>query len=355
MTFVVMIWVAVSQIIVQSTTRFNITTVNIDVLEKGMLPAINFVFFVSIALGIIAGCAVIAWGDRKIWTWRFGAAKQDAVPIRRLILHPIILLGLTTAIVVIVIGAWDTVQAHLSLIAVEERLTQTELPKDMKDAIFEYTVRGYNIPQKFMTIFGVISGLIAMSYTYFREYLAMGIGVAKDIVVFFVRRPGPGVTDLTGVNVHPFRNRIQDRLIHSLILLMKSENPDEIVIVSHSQGTVISVEALRGGRLRARMQSADVAPRNIDLVTMGSPTSHLYGFYFAKEFDLSSPHPSHDVTNGIESWLNIYRLDDFVGMDVTGPNETFPKNEWVPAQGHTNYWTDDCVLQHLRKHTFPEL
>ena len=87
---------------------------------------------------------------------------------------------------------------------------------------------------------------------------------------------------------------------------------------------------------------------------MGSPTSHIYGFYFTKEFDLKSQRVTHDVTDGISSWLNIYRLDDFVGMEVEGPNDNFPKNAWVPAKGHTNYWTDDSVLRHLRANSFPE-
>ena len=176
----------------------------------------------------------------------------------------------------------------------------------------------------------------------------------KDIVVYFVRRPNLRVSELEGINVHPFRSRIQDRLTDTLILLLQSENPDEVVIISHSQGTVISVEALRGGRLRAQMQTAGLEPIDIDLVTMGSPTSHLYGFYFSKEFNLKSTRPSHDVHDGISSWLNIYRLDDFVGMEVEGPSIDFPINEWVPALGHTNYWTDDCVIRHLKKYTFSE-
>ncbi len=224
----------------------------------------------------------------------------------------------------------------------------------MKGAIIQCTVQGYNIPQKIVTFLAVLTSILVMSYTYFGRYLAMGIGVAKDIVVYFVRRPNLRVRNLEGLNVHPFRSRIQDRLTDTLMLLLQSENPDEVVIISHSKSTVISVEALRGERLRAQMQSAGLAPIDIDLVTMGSPTSHLYEFYFSKEFCLKSMRPSHDVHDGIASWLNIYRLDDFVGMEVEGPSPDFPVNECVPALGHTNYWTDDCVILHLEKYTFLE-
>jgi len=354
MIIVVTLWVAVSQAVVKAASQFNLETVNIPVMEKGMLPAINFVYYVSIALAVIAVCAVIAWLDRKIWTIRYGDAWQEKRKIRRLIVHPVILLGLTLAIAIIAAGAYSTTNAHLSLVAVEDRISSLDLPDEMKGAIIKYTVQGYNIPQKFVTFLAVLASILVMSYTYFGRYLAMGIGVAKDIVVYFVRRPNLHVNDMTGINVHPFRSRIQDRLSDTLMLLLQSENPDEVVIISHSQGTVISVEALRGGRLRAQMQAAGLKPINIGLVTMGSPTSHLYGFYFSKEFCLKSTRPSHDVQDGISSWLNIYRLDDFVGMEVEGPTPGFPINEWVPALGHTNYWTDDCVIRHLKKYTFSE-
>jgi hypothetical protein len=354
MLIVVIMWVAVSEAVVKIAITYKLETVNIAVMEKGMLPALNFIYFVSIALGVIAVCVVVAWADRKIWTSRFGAELQNDRDIRRLILHPAILLGLTLAIGIIALGAWHTSDVHFSIVAVEKQVASMALPQDMKNEIVKYKEQGYNIPQKFLTALAVIASLLVMSYTYFRQYLAMGIGIAKDIVVYFVRRPGPRVTDLRGLNVHPMRNRIQDRLVDTLILLLRSEQPDEVVIVSHSQGTVISVEALRGGRFRARLQAEGVKPCNVDLVTMGSPTCHLYGFYFAKEFDLKSTEPSHDVTDGIASWVNIYRLDDFVGMRVEGPAADFPINEWVPAKGHTNYWTDDSVLRHLKKHTFSE-
>ena len=354
MIIVVTMWVAVSQMIVKTATTYELETVNIAVMEKGMLPAINFIYYVSIALGIIAIGAVIAWLDRKIWTGRYGAVQHENREIRRLILHPVILLGLTLAIGAIALGAWRTLEVHLSIVATEAQLAAIDLPEVMKGDIIRYQVQGYNIPQKFLAFLAVIASLLVMSYTYFRSYLAMGIGIAKDIVVYFVRRPGLSVTDLRTKTVNPFRDRIQDRLVDTLLLLIRSEQPDEVVIVSHSQGTVISVEALRGGRLRARMQTAGIDPFDIDLVTMGSPTSHLYGFYFSKEFNLKSTAKSKDVHDGIANWVNIYRLDDFVGTVVEGPSETFPVNEWVPAKGHTNYWTDDCVLHHLRNYTFPE-
>jgi hypothetical protein len=274
--------------------------------------------------------------------------------ILRLIVHPAVLTGLSFAIVFIAIGAIEAGSIQIQLATADPSFTVSKASGAGQSRTYKETAAAFNISTKFGTVFPIVAGLIALAYTYFRSYLAMGIGIAKDIVVYFVRRPAPRVTDLRGLNVHPMRNRIQDRLVDTLILLLRSEQPDEVVIVSHSQGTVISVEALRGGRLRAQMKEEKIKPFSIDLVTMGSPTSHLYGFYFSQEFDLKSTDPSKDVTDGIASWVNIYRVDDFVGTDVEGTREDFPQNEWVPAQGHTGYWTDDSVLRHLKRHAFPE-
>lgn len=265
-----------------------------------------------------------------------------------------ILLALTLAILFIVIGAAQTVMIQLSLATAEPIATTSQLPSDAKSLAYYETKETFEVWERFATYFTLFAGFLVFSYTYFRSYLAIGIGIAKDIVIYFVRRSAPRVTDLRGLNVHPLRNRIQDRLVDTLVLLLRSEQPDEVVIVSHSQGTVIKVEALRGGRLHTHLKAEGVKEYDIDLVTMGSHTSHLYGFYFTKEFDLKSTEPSKDVTDGINKWVNIYRVDDFVGTEVEGPNSSFPINEWVPAKGHTGYWTDDSVLRHLKRHTFPE-
>lgn len=357
---VVTIWVAVSSSVVAWASSQGIANVNTAVMEKGLLPAQNFTFWVTCALGSVAAGAFLAWLNRKRWTGRvppkthLDPPTHLDDPILRLILHPAILTGLSFAIVFIGIGAIEAGYIQIQLATADAIPTVGPQTAGYKSLTYYQTLEEYNISTKFGTIFPLVAAGIALAYTYFRSYLAMGIGIAKDIVVYFVRRPAPRVTDLRGLNVHPLRNRIQDRLVETLILLLRSENPDEVVIVSHSQGTVISVEALRGGRLRAQMQAQGIAPFDIDLVTMGSPTSHLYGFYFTKEFDLKSTDPSKDVTDGIASWLNIYRVDDFVGTTVEGPREDFPKNEWVPAEGHTGYWTDDSVLRHLKRHSFPE-
>lgn len=352
MFLIVTIWVAASASIVEAAGSMGLTTVNIAVMEKVLLPAMNFTVWVSFSLAVIAAGAVLAWADRKRWTMRVRPEDHKDNPIRRLIVHPMILLALTLAIVFIVIGAVQTVTIQVSLATAEP--FSGPVAQGSKSLAYSAAERTFNVSEKFSTYFTLFAGFLVFSYTYFRSYLAMGIGIAKDIVVYFVRRPAPRVTDLRGLNVHPLRNRIQDRLVDTLILLIRSEHPDEVVIVSHSQGTVMSVEALRGGRLRARMQAEGVSPCDINLVTMGSPTSHLYGFYFTKDFDLKSTDPSKDVKDGIASWVNIYRVDDFVGTEVEGPTPDFPVNEWVPAKGHTGYWTDDSVLRDLKRHTFPE-
>ena len=193
----------------------------------------------------------------------------------------------------------------------------------------------------------------------------MGIGVAKDIVVYFVRRPNDKTkvernpndkTDPNNyVNEYPLRQRIQNRFVDTLIRLIEIEKPTEILIISHSQGTVIALEALRGGRLNKILTDHGLPEISPELVTMGSPTDHLYGFYFSKTFSVQSVDENMDVETGISKWTNIYRSDDFVGTTVAGRQNTFPHNEKVLPNGHTNYWTDELVLKKLVKHALPEL
>ena len=48
----------------------------------------------------------------------------------------------------------------------------------------------------------------------------------------------------------------------------------------------------------------------------------------------------------LSAWLNIFRIDDFVGTNIgKGP---WPDEFPVPVNGHTNYWIDRGVVARLR-------
>ena len=125
--------------------------------------------------------------------------------------------------------------------------------------------------------------------------------------------------------------------------LVESEKPDTLVIISHSQGTVISIEAIKAKALSCMSND------RCALVTMGSPYSHIYQHCFASDFTQPTDFDEH-----LGSWLNIFRIDDFVGTTVTSHTTDWPKNEPVNPKGHTGYWTDSEVLTLLRKNVLDE-
>ena len=142
----------------------------------------------------------------------------------------------------------------------------------------------------------------------------------------------------------------------------------ELIIVSHSQGTMIAIEVLN---------DEDVAWMNncfssVTLVTMGSPLKHLYQHYFGHFYpELDKPYWS-SLRRRIDEWVNICRIDDFVGTTLdfpkTGVNDaqqangiatgqsfikpTVYSNHAVGPRGHQSYWTDSEVLKILRGKLF---
>lgn len=133
--------------------------------------------------------------------------------------------------------------------------------------------------------------------------------------------------------------------------------PKRLVIVSHSQGTTLALHGL--GILQVE-DGLDLAlPKLNDelklrLVTMGSPVGHLYRHYMPHRYTLNRTR----CVGTLETWVNIYREDDFIGRRITDSPDAVPAagdtaapHEDVPVgpRGHTDYWRDRQVLDCLRR------
>ncbi|WGI23167.1 hypothetical protein [Amylibacter sp. IMCC11727] len=346
MLMVSILWVIGSRTLIEIVNRSGVSdeAINKELLETYMSLAMQLGVAAMCALLVIILSAIMVHLRRSNWVKAENKGPEQEHSVPRLIVNPTILLGLTLALVVLTYGA--------TLAAIEQ---------------FSWLLGESESDSR--TYFGgvfIVSALgIAAVYSKFGGTISMGIGVAKDIVVYFVRRPNDKTkvernpddkTDPNNyVNEYPLRQRIQNRFVDTLIRLIEIEKPTEILIISHSQGTVIALEALRGGRLNKILTDHGLPEISPELVTMGSPTDHLYGFYFSKTFSVQSADENMDVETGISKWTNIYRSDDFVGTTVAGRQNTFPHNEKVLPNGHTNYWTDELVLKKLVKHALPEL
>ena len=189
--------------------------------------------------------------------------------------------------------------------------------------------------------------------------LRVAIDAVLDIDNYFADPP----------NCQPPRARIFSRYA-SLLRYLRERGYARVVIVSHSQGTVISADLLRylhvKGRLRGLTGGVPVL-----LVTVGSPLRDLYAERFpllyrwmgsnAGDFETASP-AAADI--GAAEWVNAGRSGDYVGrflwtskdsserfrialVDEAGKvlaQRTGDRTEFcLGAGGHTHYFSNDAV------------
>lgn len=168
-----------------------------------------------------------------------------------------------------------------------------------------------------------------------------------------------------GTDIKPYfkRYEMRTRFIATLEAVL-AEKPDKLVVLSHSQGTMVAIDGLRHMQLNQASQSdsqsdsqADAQPEQgrqvfddatgqmTHLVTMGSPYQHLYQHYFPRTHQ---PDPFVGE-RPVKSWLNIFRTNDYIGQEISGPDKHI-RNEHVGARGHTGYWRDEDVLRYIVTH-----
>jgi hypothetical protein len=167
-------------------------------------------------------------------------------------------------------------------------------------------------------------------------------------------------------NRQPPRARIFSRYA-ALLVYLRDRSYARVVIVSHSQGTVISADLLRylheQRRLRAIVGDAPIA-----LVTLGSPLRDLYAERFpllyrwmgsnAAGFAAARPSAS-DI--GAAEWVNACRSGDYVGRFLWTREQAYrialvgadgrveaeragDRAEFCLGAGaHTHYFSDDAV------------
>ena len=244
------------------------------------------------------------------------------------------------------------------------------------------------------------AGLMAVALiSWFRTPLATALGILADVLTYLndyswnsrtVQSAGrdtdlrtghattPGVAERnrdradTAQTPPPpsgywLRERIQDRLKVLVNQLIRDERPDVLAIVAHSQGTVVAIDVIDAEG--ARWLAAMPAGGRLLLVTMGSPYRHLHHHYFPSSFPSHLDRPAlhkrnedqqwSDKNPGVLSrWVNIFRIDDFVGthIDVPRPAATgngappvWPEERPVAPNGHTLYWVDENVAPILRE------
>jgi hypothetical protein len=300
------------------------------IITPGLLKAgIGLLPIIWLCLLVIAVVVTIVWFRRRRWADRHDTSNYTADPVPRLILSDWIRWAIVFATLLLALGALSMSYTNLR----------------GQDNLAWLTDWGYGLAL-------TIAALVGVGYLLVWSKLAVGLGIAKDVITYF--NGDPGARNSTRPEF-PARARMHMRFVTVMETMIASEKPEEVVVIAHSQGTVIAVraivmeiEAIRRKQTSLLFDTKSIGKRT--LVTMGSPCSHLYEHYFPSKFPLPT-----DFDQRLDRWINIFRVDDFVGTLVGDLNGDWPKNIAVNPKGHTGYWTDDDVREELCKAVLPEL
>jgi hypothetical protein len=173
--------------------------------------------------------------------------------------------------------------------------------------------------------------------------------ILHDIVVHFANPAADRLllrSRQTVLRYH-IRYRIAKRF-RGVLNLVLAEKPTHLLVIAHSQGSIIALEEMRKGRWRRTCDGL----QSSGILTFGCPLTHLYQHYFPFLYGDVAQGRWEMLRNNIEFWLNIYRSDDYVGTYIDSSDPNWPTNIPLPPgeglNGHTLYWEAD-VFRAIRQ------
>ncbi|MCU0951278.1 MAG: hypothetical protein MUC68_09475, partial [Burkholderiaceae bacterium] len=151
----------------------------------------------------------------------------------------------------------------------------------------------------------------------------------------------------------------------ALLAHLRSRGYTRIVLVAHSQGTVICTDLLHWLAQRGRLDECVGSDTPLALVTVGSPLRDLYaqrfpllyGWMGSAPVQSGAPHTAPDPARlGLAAWTNAYRSGDYVGRAIwradSDPARYTPALHMSQASDPSRSAADGTVAQAGRRTEF---
>jgi len=157
------------------------------------------------------------------------------------------------------------------------------------------------------------------------------------------------------------RARIAERFASLLRFLLSEKqckhNYDAIVIIAHSQGSIITADLLRFLQWWDVPLSDALKEKNLALFTMGNPLKQLYARAFPALYPWVWAGQTPDDI-GVCQWVNAYRSGDYVGRIITGDFKESrwnrcaenPQNKGFPTVTSANGIDEICIGEGAHLH-----
>lgn len=310
-------------------------------LTKELLFVLGALNAIALVIVLLALASVILVRKAGVMLFR-ERANAGTLRLPRLIASPVITLALFAGALTTMTMAYPTRFAQLPLAQVV-RTGLTQVPPDAAGAAL----------LGLLLLYFLLARLVEMS-----EEL---VHVGRDLVdhqynddpsAFRRRLHIIATKDKIGTTedeaLFPRRRRIQARLESLIDEVIRDKDFDRLVFFGHSQGSVIVHDYLlnHNDLVPSAHYTALDRIKQIDVITIGSPLTHIYRHYFI-DYDAIA---SEDTVSGplaakIKSWTNLYRVDDPIGREVN--ILSMIENIGIGPGGHQYYWKEDPVCAKL--------
>ena len=298
---------------------------------------------------IVVFCIVGTWLGRFLWVRKHAQDYSDvnvARSISRLLISNTIFAGLFATSVMGILLASVIVAAA-------------------GDLIDSYTA----------WIIGGIAALMTIVALVFLQTVGSALHILMDIVSHFIMArlpiPWPYGKEKKPILDNLVRQmKIEARFRRALEEVLREGDVSHLTVVSHSQGSVIALDVLWYNWTADLLKKRKV--QNLFLITMGSPFTHLYQYYFPVRYpalflpdgsfnsnqsrgwgQLHETFASKKPTPERCTWINLFRIDDPIGTHINregiDKSGAFPKNYSLRSGGHTHYWSDTGALEKMKE------